>query len=173
MSDEESRVARLARTFGRAPRGVLCGIGDDAAVLAPGRERLVWTVDVQVEGVHFERSWLGLDALGYRAVMAAASDLAAMGARPRAVVAGLVLPPGFSDAALGALARGQARACRELGTAVVGGNLARGGELSVTTSVLGHAARPLLRSGARPGDGVWVAGATGLAGAGLAWLAHA
>jgi thiamine-monophosphate kinase len=102
--------------------------------------------------------------------MAAASDLAAMGARPRALLAALVLPEGFSDDDLGALARGQAEAAAELGTAIVGGNLARGGELSVTTTALGEADRPLTRAGARPGDDVLVAGPLGLARAGLAAL---
>lgn len=157
----------LARVLGqgRAP-GVVVGIGDDAAVLAPGAEKLVWTTDAMVEGVHFERGWLTLRELGFRSVMVAASDLAAMGAAPRGVLSSLVLPPTFSDAELVQLARGQAAACARLGTAVCGGNLARGERLSLTISVLGAAARPLRRAGARPGDAVLLAGVVGLAGAG-------
>jgi thiamine-monophosphate kinase len=143
------------------------GIGDDAAVLAPEREALVWTIDAAVESVHFRRDWMSLEDIGYRSLMAAASDLAAMGARPRGVLSALVLPRDFSDEELDRLARGQAEAAESLGTAVIGGNLARGGELSITTTVLGSAERAVLRAGAAPGDVVAIAGALGLARAGV------
>jgi thiamine-monophosphate kinase len=102
--------------------------------------------------------------------MAAASDLAAMGARPRGVLSALILPADFGDDDLARLTRGQAEAAAALGTAVVGGNLARGTELSVTTTVLGSAAKPLLRTGAVAGDIVAVAGLLGLAAAGIGAL---
>ncbi|MSP25023.1 MAG: thiamine-phosphate kinase [Myxococcales bacterium] len=157
--------------------GTLLGIGDDAAVLAPGLEPLIWSVDTQVAGVHFRGVWLTPEELGYRATMSAASDLAAMGATPRGVLASLIIPadgepsdswPASDHGALVlAIARGQREACDRLGTHVIGGNLSRGGELSVTTTVLGSAARPLRRDGARAGDVVYLAGAAGLAKAGL------
>jgi thiamine-monophosphate kinase len=153
-----------------ATPGVVLAIGDDAAVLAPEAEPLVWTVDVQVEHVHFELAWLGWDDLGYRATMAAASDLGAMAARPRGVLASLVLPPTVTDEQLRQLCRGQAHACDEIGTALIGGNLSRGTEVSITTTVLGASCRPLPRSGARPGNQILLAGAVGLAGAGLRLL---
>lgn len=167
MSTEDARVALLARIFGVGSAGVPVGIGDDAAVLEGG---LVVTVDAQIEGTHFRRAWLSWEDVGFRSFMAAASDLAAMGARPLGVVSALVLDPSVDDAALEALARGQAEAARAVGTTVVGGNLARGRETSITTTVLGRADRPLLRSGAKAGDGVWVAGELGLAGEATARL---
>ncbi|MBM4358124.1 MAG: thiamine-phosphate kinase [Deltaproteobacteria bacterium] len=170
--NEEQRIARIATILGRDVAHVTLGIGDDAAVLAPSDEPLVWSIDAAVEHVHFERAWLDIEALGYRATMAALSDLAAMGARPVAVLAALVLPPSFADADLEALARGQRRAADELRTAIVGGNLARGGELSITTTVLGTTKKALARSGASPGQSVWLAGAVGLARAGLEALLH-
>lgn len=139
-------------------------------MIAPPAEALVWTVDAAVEGVHFRRDLLALDNLGYRATMAAASDLAAMGAQPLGLLAALVLPPWVSDSDLEALAAGQREAAESLGTAVIGGNLARGSELSLTTTALGFAARPLTRAGAQPGDSLWMAGPVGLAAAGLAAL---
>jgi thiamine-monophosphate kinase len=150
--------------------GVVLAIGDDAAVLAPESEQLVWTVDVQVEHVHFELAWLGWDDLGYRATMAAASDLAAMASRPRGVLASLVLPPAVTDEQLRQLCRGQAQACDELGTALIGGNLSRGTEVSITTTVLGASWRPMPRSGAQAGEQILLAGPVGLAGAGLRLL---
>jgi thiamine-monophosphate kinase len=166
---ELSRLERLRRLFSRtpAPPGVTLGIGDDAAVLAPEAASLVWTVDAAVEGVHFRRDWMTLEDIGFRSLMAAASDLAAMGARPRGVLSALVLPADFGDDDLERLARGQSEAASLLGTAVVGGNLAGGTELSVTTTVLGAANRPLLRAGARAGDIIAIAGPLGLAAAGI------
>lgn len=170
MSSELERVELLRRALAGSPPRVTLGIGDDAAVIVPPAEPLVWTVDAAVEGVHFRRDLLALDDLGYRATMAAASDLAAMGAAPLGLLAALVLPPWVSDADLAALAAGQREAAEALGTAVIGGNLARGTELSITTTALGFAARPLTRAGARPGDALWMAGPVGLAAAGLAAL---
>jgi len=158
-----------AASAGSVRRGkvVEVGIGDDAAVLRLGRERLVVSVDDQVEGEHFDLRWLSLEDVGYRALQAAASDLAAMGAMPLAAVASLHVPRGFSAKRLASLARGQAQAARALGCPVVGGNLTRGPALAVSTTVLGRARKPLLRSGAKPGDELWLSGEVGWARAGF------
>lgn len=170
-SSELARIELLRAILG-APtgRGVLLGIGDDAAVLGPVDEPLVWTIDAAVEGVHFRRDLLSLEDLGWRATMACASDLAAMGARPLGLLAGLTLPAWVTDADLAALAHGQRAAAESLGTWVLGGNLARGSELSISTTALGAAERPFRRDGARPGDGLFLAGPVGLAAAGLRLL---
>lgn len=168
MSSEQARVELLARVLGAGARSDgSYGIGDDAAVLGAPSEPLVWTIDAAVEGVHFRREWLAFEDIGYRATMAAASDLAAMGARPLGLLSGLVLPNDVDDGDLEALARGQQRAAERLGVRVLGGNLARGTELSVTTTALGCVAEPLRRDGARPGDALFLAGPVGLAAAGL------
>jgi thiamine-monophosphate kinase len=167
-SGEFALIAELARELsGGRNKAVEIGIGDDAAVLRVGKERLVVSVDDQVEGVHFDLRWLRVTDVGYRSLQAAASDLAAMGALPVAAVAGLQVPPGFPAVELRQLARGQAEAGRSLGCPVVGGNIARGVRLSVSTTVLGRVKKPLLRSGARVGDELWVIGELGLARAGL------
>jgi thiamine-monophosphate kinase len=169
---EREAIALLDRVLGaERGSGAEVGIGDDAAVIrAPAGRRLVWTVDVQVEHVHFERRWLSLEDVGWRSFQAAVSDLAAMGARPLAALSSLVLPPGFARTELARLARGQAAAARCAACPIVGGNLSRGSELGITTSVLGLAKRPLLRSGARAGEEIWLVGAIGLARAGLLLL---
>jgi thiamine-monophosphate kinase len=166
---ERDLVRLLERCLGqggRRPAELEVGIGDDAAVFRLGGTRLVWTVDACVEGVHFDRRWVSCQDVGWRSLQAAASDLAAMGARPLGALGSLVLPAWITRAEVRELARGQAAAARSLGCPVVGGNLSRGSELGVTTSVLGVCRRPLLRSGARPGDELWLVGEVGLARAG-------
>ena len=174
-SSELERIARIAAVFGPrgdvAAAGIACGIGDDAAVLdthgRPGK--VVWTIYAQVEGVHFRPELASWEDVGWRSFMAAASDVAAMGAVPWCALSALVLSPTLDDAALDAITRGQAAAAREVAAPVLGGNLSRGTETSITTTLLGTCARAIERI-ARGGDGVWIAGDVGLAAAGLAAL---
>jgi thiamine-monophosphate kinase len=165
---ERAAISILERALGgQRSRDVRVGIGDDAAVLAGG---LVWTLDASLEGVHFDRRWLSLEQVGNRAIEAAVSDLAAMGAMPVAALVGLALPNRVTRREVDALARGQARAARRTRCPIVGGNITRGPALSLTTTVLGRAQRPLLRKGARAGDELWLVGSVGLARAGLLLL---
>jgi thiamine-monophosphate kinase len=108
-----------------------------------------------------------LESIGYRAFQAAVSDLAAMGAQPLAALANLSLPAGFSDTELERLARGQAEASKVCGCPLVGGNLSRAGELSLTTTAVGSVKRAITRHGARPGDELWLLGDVGVAALGL------
>ncbi|HET9930184.1 MAG TPA: thiamine-phosphate kinase [Polyangiaceae bacterium] len=168
-SSEFQRIARIQRLLepsGGRGSALDVGIGDDAAVLRV-TGRVVWTVDAQVEGVHFDRRWLSLRDIGYRSFQAAASDLAAMGARATAALSSLSLPASLGDDELEGIVRGQAEAARACACPIVGGNLSRGGELSLTTTVLGSAPKPLLRSEARVGDELWLVGEVGMAAAGL------
>jgi thiamine-monophosphate kinase len=130
----------------------------------------VCSVDASVEGVHFDRRFLGLRDVGYRSFQAAASDLAAMGAVPVAALSALILPATLPAAELDELTLGQRDASLECECPMVGGNIARGTELSVTTTVLGTVQKALPRGGARPGEQLWLVGSVGLAAAGLAAL---
>lgn len=171
--NEVERIRRLAQVLGRPASFVRAGIGDDAALLdwaAASGKQMVWTVDAQVEHTHFRREWLSWEDVGWRSVMAAASDVAAMGGKPVAMLAALTLSDDVDDAMLDAIVRGQAEASDALGAPIVGGNMARGTETSVTTTVLGSADGAVTRDGARPGDGLWLCGDAGAAGLGLAWL---
>jgi thiamine-monophosphate kinase len=136
-------------------------IGDDASVLrVPRGEQMVVSTDVAIEDVHFRRDWLTLQEVGYRAVTAALSDLAAMAASPQGVLVSLQLSPGAREGLM-ELADGIGDAVRAADTVVLGGNLARGDTLAITTTVVGSAFTPLTRAGARPGDLLYVTGALG------------
>ncbi len=165
--DEVGRIAMLARLFGGGGHGIEVGIGDDAAVLSSPRTKLVWTIDEQVEGVHFRRDLASWRDIGWRSYMAAASDVAAMGATPWCALAALVVPADVDDEALRALATGQREAAETAGAPVVGWNLARGPAMSIATTLLGTCEQPVQRRGAMAGDGLWLAGRVGLAAAGL------
>lgn len=150
-------MRRLATEWGARASA----LGDDAAVLplAPGMQLLVST-DTSVEGVHFKRDWLSPTEIGWRAAAAALSDLAAMGARPLGLLAAITLPESWLATAAD-IAAGIGDAAEAAGTRIVGGDLTKGTELSLCVTVLGSAARPLTRSGARAGDVVYVTGRLG------------
>ncbi len=168
--NEFALIAALKEVLAMPSAHVLAGIGDDAAVIRGGSGDLVWTIDAQVEGVHFRREWLSWADVGFRSLMAAASDLAAMGAEPVAALAALTVPPSVNRDMLLALASGQREAAVRLGCPIAGGNIATGATFSVTTTVLGRTDRPLMRSGAKVGDLVQVAGRLGHAARGLSAL---
>jgi thiamine-monophosphate kinase len=137
------------------------GIGDDAAVLdLPRGDALVASVDSAVEGRHFERDWLTPREIGYRAVAAALSDLAAMAARPVGVLIALGLPDDWHDD-LAAIGDGIGDAVEYAGTRIVGGNISATRLLSITTTVLGAAYAPLRRNALRAGDTLYVTGRLG------------
>lgn len=174
MANEHERIAAIrARLQARMPEasGVALSIGDDAAVLAASAHGAVLSVDAQVDGVHFDRGWLSLRELGARALASALSDLAAMGSRPRAALVSIICPSELSDPELYEIMDGAGDAQARYACPIVGGNLARGAQLSITTTVIGEAApRSLTRSGARAGDGLYVTGQLGSAALGLALL---
>jgi thiamine-monophosphate kinase len=165
--------AVLARIFPLLPPGgaTLLGPGDDAAVLAAADGRTVVTTDVLVEGHHFRLDWSSGYDVGWRAAVQNLADLAAMGARPTALVVGLVVPGSISVSWVTDLAAGVAAACPP-GVGVVGGDLSAGNEVMVSVTALGdlEGRPPVLRSGARPGDVVAHAGVRGWSAAGHAVL---
>jgi thiamine-monophosphate kinase len=153
-------IERIRRFAGRG-RGVLVGVGDDTAVLSRGRGRLLATTDALVAGVDFtpdERP----ESVGRKAANVNFSDIAAMGGAPRFVLATLCLPPGIGARWGERVMRGVVAASRAGGASLVGGDLsATSGPAIVSVTALGEAVRPVLRSGARPGDAIGVTGACG------------
>ncbi|MBI5068856.1 MAG: thiamine-phosphate kinase [Deltaproteobacteria bacterium] len=167
--DEFQLIRRFTRPAPRAGAGVLLGIGDDAALLRPRRgQALVATVDAVVEGVHFDARFRPED-VGWKALAVNLSDLAAMGARPRWALCALALPRGAAPARLLGVGRGLAACARRFGVALVGGNVTRARELSLTVTALGEVPPRLAlrRDGARPGHLLLASGALGDAALGL------
>jgi thiamine-monophosphate kinase len=165
--NEFARIAQLGQLFAGEHPGVQLGIGDDAAVLHPQAQPLVLSVDVAVEDVHFARAYASWAEIGARAMTAAVSDLAAMGARPLAALSSLVAPA-LASADFAALHEGIAQAARDYACPVIGGNLASGAQLSLSTTVIGTLEGPgLYRTGAQAGDQIYVSGPLGSAALGL------
>jgi thiamine-monophosphate kinase len=174
---ERELIARIRARIGPASDRVRLGIGDDAALLVPPKRALeAVTTDVLVEGVHFDRALTGAYDIGAKAVAVNLSDLAAMGATPRAVLLSLGLPPALSTGDFDALVAGVMEMAGRYGVALVGGNVTRSpGALFVDVTALGdvHPRKALTRAGGRPGDALYVTGCAGAAAAGLVCLRQA
>jgi thiamine-monophosphate kinase len=154
---EFDRIREMLGALGDAAHG----IGGDVAELdIPSGEKLVVSTDTSVEGIHFRSDWMSASEIGYRATAAALSDLAAAAAAPVGVLVALTLPASRVSEAT-ELAKGIREACNIVSAKIIGGDLSRGAELSVTVTVLGSAREPLRRIGAKPGDKVYVTGNLG------------
>lgn len=167
-------IEQLRRDFGRTGSGVVRGIGDDAAVIAPPRNRqLVLTTDLLVEGVHFDLQTASLKEIGYKAAIANLSDIAAMGARPEYALVSIALPAAWTTTNVMRLYAGIMEACRPYRVALIGGDTSSSPHrlfLSLTVTGSVPAGGALLRSGARVGDLLYVSGTLGDSLAGLALL---
>lgn len=163
------RIARVVAESGPCASDLLVGIGDDAAAWRSVSPVTLATTDSLIQGVHFDLATVPWRDLGWKALAANLSDIAAMGGRPRYVLVSLGLPPDTEVEAVMDFYRGLMELAREFGVAVAGGNLSRASEVSIHLSLLGEALEEgmLLRSSARPGDTVAVTGYLGGAAAGL------
>ncbi len=173
-STEDQLIERIARRLsvgGRnAPRTLVLGVGDDAAILRPGgREDWVLSTDFSIEDVHFLTAAHPPEAIGYHALARAASDLGAMGAHPAFFLLSLSLPGERTGRWLDRMLTGMARAARQLDLRLIGGDTTRWSKVGMALTVIGRTPRgkALKRSGARPGDRLYVTGRLGAAALGL------
>jgi thiamine-monophosphate kinase len=167
-------AARLGRGPGRARRGVLVGVGDDAALLAAVGPAAALTTDLLVEGVDFEWRWARPADVGHKAAAVNLSDLAAMGARPRGLLLSLALRPGDAVRDVLALVTAVHREGSRYGAPLVGGDVsATSGPLVISVTAVGELtpAQAMRRHRGRPGDRVLVSGTLGAAAAALSLLA--
>ncbi|HKA68963.1 MAG TPA: thiamine-phosphate kinase [Actinomycetes bacterium] len=154
---------------------VLLGPGDDAAVLAAPDRRVVASTDLLVEGRHFRREWSTGYQVGRKAAAANLADIAAMGARPTALLVGVGAPASLPVRWVLDLADGLRDESEPVGASVIGGDVVGADTVTIAVTALGDPAgrEPVTRSGARPGDVVALAGRVGWSAAGLALLTHA
>jgi thiamine-monophosphate kinase len=150
------------------------GPGDDAALLWTTDGRIVVSTDVLVEGRHFKPVWSSANDVGRRAAAASMADIAAMGAKPTALVVALVLPPTTTVGWVFDFVEGLATECELVGASVAGGDFAGGDQIVVSATVLGdlEGRQAVTRAGARVGDVVAVCGRLGWAAGGLTVLSR-
>ena len=170
MVRETDLIERVRRKFPSAGVGLSIGIGDDAAVLRPGAgKEWVITTDAFLENVHFLRKIHPPKAVGYKALARATSDIAAMGARARYFFLTMGIPDSCTGPWLDDFLDGMARAARQFGLILAGGDTTKYPVVVASLTVLGEVdrGRAILRSGARPGDLLCVSGRLGEAELGL------
>ena len=165
---EFDRIRAIWRRLGEQ----MSQAGEDCALVTIGSERLAISTDVTIEGTHFRKGWLAPEEVGWRAAAAALSDLAAVAAEPRGVMASLGVSPEWPEELVSEVMHGVGQAAAAVDAQLWGGDLVRSERLVLDVVVVGRAEAPVLRSGAAPGEGLWVTGALGGPAAALAaWLA--
>jgi thiamine-monophosphate kinase len=166
MNEEQvlKRIASGAQAARLSAAGVHLGIGDDAALFAPraGRETIL-TCDWSLEGTHFLRDKHPADAVGWKSLARAVSDVAAMGGTPRCYLLSLALPASHTGRWLGEFLCGLRRASRDFRCELAGGDTTRRDEILINIAVAGEIApgQALRRTGARAGDLIFVSGRLG------------
>ncbi len=162
-------LGRIVRAKKARTRGVVVGVGDDAAIVRPGSGDLVLTTDVLVEGRHFRREWFTGHELGWRLAAVNLSDIAAMGGRPLYGLLSLVIPDDVPAEFVTDIERGVQDHLARYGATIVGGNLSGiDGTLVCDLALVGSVARgKALQRRCLPGDAIVVAGRLGEAAAGL------
>ncbi len=169
---EFALIDRLTAGIALDPAVVPVGPGDDTAVVTTADGRVAVTCDVLVEGVHFRRDWSTPIDVGRKAAAASLADVAAMGGRTTALVVGFGAPADLPAAWAVGCVSGLREEAASVGAVLVGGDVVEAPQVLISVTALGdlEGRHPVLRSGARPGDVVAVAGRLGWSAAGLALL---
>lgn len=173
QTGELSLVEGIRKGFGgRKSKGVIAGIGDDAAVLRPEKGRkLLLSTDMMFEGVHFDLGFVAPHQLGFKLVSVNVSDISAMGGRARAILIGLAAPGRTGGKVIDGIMEGVRQGIGHYGIALVGGDVSSStGGICLSATIVGYAENPVMRSGAQAGDVIYVTGPLGDASCGLELL---
>ncbi len=173
MSESEAGlIAQLRDLFHTSfQTGVEIGIGDDAAVVLASNKKLVATVDMAVEDIHFKREWSTPFQIGAKLTTANLADIFAMGATPKYLLVAAAITQVNNSQMVSELAKGIRSVADKFEVAVIGGDLSRAEKMSLSITALGEISeKPITRSGAKVGDIVYVSALPGLSAAGLAIL---
>jgi len=163
-------IERFAARLGTPPEGETW-TGDDAAVLRSPGSTLLYTTDLLIEGIDFDMRYASGADIGWKALAVNVSDIAAMGGRPRHAVVGLGLKADCPLDSADGILDGLLAAASRWGVQLVGGDISSASALVLYVALIGVAeAKPIRRSGARPGDAICVTGVLGGAAGGLALL---
>lgn len=169
---EFALIERIRRILPK-PHDAILGIGDDCAVLRPTVDReLLLTTDLLVDGVDFTRQTITPFRLGRKAMGVNLSDIAAMGGLPRAALVTLAIPPDEEIEFVDELYRGLREEGARFAVEVIGGDLSASSTLMIGVTLVGEVevGKAVTRSGAKPGDRIWITGRLGAAAAGLVAL---
>jgi thiamine-monophosphate kinase len=174
IESEATLIQRLRELFHTGLQtGVEVGIGDDAAVISPSSSKLVATVDMAIEGVHFRRDWSTPFQIGAKLTTANLADIFAMGATPKYLLVAAAITEVNNLEVVTELANGIKSVADKFEVTVIGGDLSKSEKMSLSITALGHLNKnPILRSGAKVGDLVYVSALPGLSAAGLAILSR-
>ena len=167
--NEAEVIALLKKIFASSDPRIEVGIGDDGAVVKTSTRQVV-TTDMAVEGVHFRKQWSSAFDIGRKITAANLADLLSMGADPDYLVVAISLTGSEELAWIAELAEGIAYEAKLGGASVIGGDLTKGESITIAMTALGSVEKPILRSGAKVGDLIYLSSLTGWAAAGLYML---
>ena len=172
IESEATLIARLRELFNTSfQSGVELGIGDDAAVLSASNNKLVATVDMAVEGVHFRCDWSSPFQIGAKLTTANLADIFAMGAKPKYLLVAAAISQVNNSEVITELAKGIRSVADNFKVSVIGGDLSKAERMSLSITALGElSGNPILRSNAQVGDLLYLSALPGLSAAGLAIL---
>ena len=172
IESEAGLVERLRELFQTSfAQGVEVGIGDDAAVISASNNKLVATLDIAIEDVHFKSLWSSPFQIGAKLTTANLADLFSMGATPKYLLVGAAISEVNNSEVITELAQGIRSVADKFEVSVIGGDLSKSEKMSLSITALGEMAKdPITRSGASAGDLIYLSALPGLSAAGLAIL---
>ena len=172
IESEAGLIARLRDLFHTSfQTQVQVGIGDDAAVIKSSNNKLVATVDMAVEDIHFSKKWSTPFQIGAKLTTANLADIFAMGAVPKYLLVAAGINELNNSETVTELAKGIRSVADRFEVTVIGGDLSKSEKMTLSITALGElSAQPILRSGARVGDLIYLSSLTGLSAGGLAIL---